>query len=88
MTPDELDVLFVTIRSTELALSCLEVAAEAADEGVSVDRITGLLRSAAEQVLWEHPGLFVAPETLTGILATILAGMRAERQQRLLAVDG
>ena len=85
MTPDEMAVLLTTIRSTELAMASLEVAAEAADNEVDVEIITGLLRSAAEQVLWEHPGLLVSPATLTAILATIMRGIRQEHRRLALA---
>ena len=70
----DIAVLLATIHETPLSIAALEAAAA----GVSVEIVTGLLRSAAEQVLVDHPFVMVRPATLTAILATIAVGMRAE----------
>jgi hypothetical protein len=65
--------MLATIHETPLSVAALEAAAA----GASVEIVTGLLRDAAEQVLWAHPLLLVSPATLTTIMATIAQGMQA-----------
>ena len=76
MTPEEMDVLLVTIRSVPVAVRALEVAAEAVDNGY-VDEAVDLLRDAAEVVIDEHPMLLVSVPTLQAIMGAIVGGMRA-----------
>ena len=70
--PADIAVLLATIHETPEAMAALEAAAA----GASVEIVTYLLRSAAEQVIYEHPFVMVSPTTLTAILATIVQGMR------------
>jgi uncharacterized membrane protein YbhN (UPF0104 family) len=65
--------MLATIHETPLAM----VALEAAAAGSSVEIVTGLLRSAAEQVIYEHPFVMVSPATMAAIMATIAQGMQA-----------
>ena len=66
-------VMLAAIHETPLSVADLEAAAA----GVSVAIVAGFLRSAAEQVILEHPFVMVSPATLTAIMATIVQGMRA-----------
>ena len=66
-------VLLATIHETPLSVAALEAAAA----GASVEIVHGLLRSAAEQVILDHPFIMLSPARLTAIMATIVQGMQA-----------
>ena len=65
--------MLATIHETPLSVAALEAAAA----GVSVAIVAGFLRSAAEQVILEHPFVMVSPATMAAIMATIAQGMQA-----------
>jgi hypothetical protein len=65
--------MLATIHETAGSVAALEAAAA----GASVEIVHGLLRSAAEQVISEHPFVMVSPATMAAIMATIAQGMQA-----------